>query len=64
VQLVQLVHHRRSQVGAAVAEQLGPDSQAAFGVAVSEAPGAERDHDWQHLSIPLGCATVLSARGA
>src|SRR5204863_2834626 len=31
-------------VGAAVAERLGPDSQAASAVAVSEAPGAERDH--------------------
>jgi hypothetical protein len=37
VQLAQLVHRRRSQVGAAVAAQLGPDSQAAFAVAVSEA---------------------------
>jgi hypothetical protein len=45
LQLAQLVDHRRSQVGAAVAEQLGPDSQAAFAVAVTEAPGAERDHD-------------------
>jgi hypothetical protein len=46
---------------AAIAEQLGPDSRAAFAVAVSEASGAERDHDWQHLSTPRNWESVLSS---